>query len=1057
MKTLILSCKSQVVNLVTLMTYNWLRVKNPLLLGVNRNFAYEIYGLKLGFLFLKFIFSILIICSFKNDCIAQRDCGAYDIYDIQNEDPLIRRKRDEIENQIRNFVINRDNQGVGYRIPVVVHIVLPNPFNISDEQVYSQIDVLNEDYNALNTDISNVPNEFENLIGDFGIQFFLADIPTICNGITRTFTNVSCFTRTSDDIKRSSTGGHDPIDPEHILNIWVGDLCGTLLGYGQFPGGPILTDGVAIDYLSFGRIGPLDPTFNLGRTATHEVGHYFYLQHIWGPTGCNANDNCDDDDEVPDTPFQRTCHWGCPTPPQVSCNNGPNGDLFMNYMDYGDDACILMFTSGQITRMIASLVSSRSGLLEDNYDTAPEYCCGLGQDIVIPFNTLLDQDIDLKGNVIVPQGVTLRVKSTLKFGTNKRIIVLKGGKLVLDGAHLTSCSNIQNWGGIQLLGDHYAPQTNENYQAVIESKNGSIVENALIGIDNSEYSYTGAIVKCDNTDFLNCISAVNLEPYNQDNISYFKYCSFSGGNQALVINGIKSLEIKNSNFNSMQYGIRATDSKLNINTNTFNSISDAAIASLATSPGAASLVVTDGNQFINCPNYGITLSGNTANATQEISENYFENCWFAIDIDGDNNYQVRDNRFNSCSYGVLSWASNDFVNEVKCNEMIYTQYGNIYMLYRNSQSSFLGNNFLKSEAGPYKFDFRAYNATIAMEQGDEDHPAMNYFWSTDDIETENSDHFDYYKPNPLVARTDPQNPGNYTEKNSDNDDQVDCGTPPVPYVSDIGIRQLKLNYCYWLDLYRRNPNNIYYKKMFYEVSRQFHLLYYYWSIQNEQAQTWEKIGELLSTMCGQKWLLRSYGLYLYHGDIARAEAILDQLTDPRLYESPVVPDDLSDESRASFIATQRINLQYLKSDTTYVFTNSEIKTLRTEAERNIPERAYARSLYTLATGELLPRILPEECLQPRESDETTNETGWTFSPNPASNTLVINYNGKGEISGKISVYDTDGSLIIDFPARFTSRSDAEINVSSLESGIYLISLTDKNNNVIFKDKFIKIK
>ncbi len=480
------------------------------------------------------------------------------------------------------------------------------------------------------------------------------------------------------------------------------------------------------------------------------------------------------------------------------------------------------------------------------------------------------------------------------------------------------------------------------------------------------------------------------------------------------------------------------------------------IASLASSPGTASLLVTENNQFIGCY-YGIALSGNTANAIQDISENYFENCYFAIDIDGENNYNVRDNRLNNCNYGVLSWASGDFVNDVKCNEMLYTRYGNIYMLFRNSQSSFLGNNFLESEAGPYKFDFRAQNATIAMKQGDENHPAMNYFWSTDDIETENSDHFDYYKPLNAIPRTDPQNPGNYTEKNSTIDNQLDCGTPPVPVVTDVQIMNLKDEYCRILLLYKSNPRNLLYKQMFYQISRLFHLNYYYWSIQNEQNMTWQKIDQLLSLMCGYKWKVKRYGLNLYHGDIAKAEAILNELADPRLYEPPIIPDDLSDESKTSFITTQRINLRYLRADSTFQFTNADISVLSAEAVKNIPERAYARSLYTLATGQLLPIVLPEEGLQPRASDEMVNEAVWTFSPNPASNTLTVNYTGKDKASGKISVYSTDGRLMIDMPARIEGRSSIELNVSTLESGIYMLTLTGENNTVIFKDKFIKIK
>lgn len=245
--------------------------------------------------------------------------------------------------------------------------------------------------------------------------------------------------------------------------------------------------------------------------------------------------------------------------------------------------------------------------------------------------------------------------------------------------------------------------------------------------------------------------------------------------------------------------------------------------------------------------------------------------------------------------------------------------------------------------------------------------------------------------------------------------------------------------------------------MFYQISRIFHISYYYWSIQNEKAMSWQKIDELLRMMCGYKWKIRRYGLNLYHGDIAKAESILNELDDPRQYERPIIPDDLSDESRNSFITTQRINLRYLRGDSTFQFTNTDIDVLRAEALRNIPERAYARSLYTLATGQLLPVVLPEEGLQPRASDEMANESGWTFSPNPASNTLAVNYTGKETVSGKISIFSTDGRLMMDMPARIEGRSSIELNVSTLESGIYMLTLTGENNTVIFKDKFIKIK
>src|SRR6185503_11466880 len=136
------------------------------------------------------------------------------------------------------------------------------------------------------------------------------------------------------------------------LNIWSGNLGGGLLGYAQFPGGPASTDGVVVLYSSVGSIaspGTLVP-YNYGRSATHEVGHWLNLFHIWGDSNCG-------NDQVSDTPTQQTSNFGCPNFPHVTCSNGPNGDLFMNYMDYTDDFCMNIFTSGQKSRMQALFIS----------------------------------------------------------------------------------------------------------------------------------------------------------------------------------------------------------------------------------------------------------------------------------------------------------------------------------------------------------------------------------------------------------------------------------------------------------------------------------------------------------------------------------------------------------------------------------------------------------------------------------------------------------------------------------------------------------------------------
>ena len=137
--------------------------------------------------------------------------------------------------------------------------------------------------------------------------------------------------------------------------IWACQLAGGLLGYAQFPGGPAATDGVVIRQSAFGTVGTAAAPFNLGRTATHEVGHWLNLNHIWGDdgTGCTGTDN------VADTPNQAGWNTGVPSFPRVSCSNGPNGDMFMNYMDYVDDRAMVMFSAGQVARMQACLDGPR--------------------------------------------------------------------------------------------------------------------------------------------------------------------------------------------------------------------------------------------------------------------------------------------------------------------------------------------------------------------------------------------------------------------------------------------------------------------------------------------------------------------------------------------------------------------------------------------------------------------------------------------------------------------------------------------------------------------------
>ena len=210
------------------------------------------------------------------------------------------------------------------------------------------------------------------MAADTEIEFSLAtEDPNgnTTNGITRTQTSQSSFS-TNNGVKYSSSGGIDAWNTSEYLNIWVCDLSGGLLGYAQFPGGNATSDGVVCDYAYFGNTGTATSPYDLGRTATHEVGHWLNLRHIWGDSNC-GNDFCGD------TPEHSGSNYGCPSYPSTSnCNgNGSAGDMFMNYMDYTDDGCMNIFTQDQKTRMIAAINTSRSGLLASNGCANADYGC----------------------------------------------------------------------------------------------------------------------------------------------------------------------------------------------------------------------------------------------------------------------------------------------------------------------------------------------------------------------------------------------------------------------------------------------------------------------------------------------------------------------------------------------------------------------------------------------------------------------------------------------------------------------------------------------------------
>ena len=313
--------------------------------------------------------------------VAQERCGSMTLMENTFKRNPSLKTAFQLQNQnIREAFLKRKAQaqllrvdGSPIYIPVVFHIVLQNPLLVTDAQIQAQIDRLNIDYAGLNADSTLIPAWFKPFFSKPNIQFKLAqrnanDEPS--DGIERVTTSITNFTINDNRVKYTSLGGADAWDHNRFFNVWITDLGQQYLGYSTFPNSsPAGEDGVVIKYTTLpGNSG----AYGKGRTLTHETGHYFYLFHIWGDdVGCAG------DDFIDDTPNQGNYTSGClrDTVHTDACSTTAPGVMYQNFMDYTDDACMVMFTHDQKTRMETSLNLYRPTMLTSN-----------GADPVITFN-----------------------------------------------------------------------------------------------------------------------------------------------------------------------------------------------------------------------------------------------------------------------------------------------------------------------------------------------------------------------------------------------------------------------------------------------------------------------------------------------------------------------------------------------------------------------------------------------------------------------------------------------------------------------------------------------
>jgi hypothetical protein len=320
---------------------------------------------------------LLLLLLFTSALVnAQNRCQATEkLNEKLASDPIFRENYKRISQLLDNpnsdITYSENGTNVVVTIPVVVHVIYKTTQqNISDAQINSQITILNNDYRKLNTDfISVVPAVFQPLGADLEINFVLAK-RTSANLATTGIERKSVAASFDFDTQYYTADGLVAWDTYKYLNIWVGRFTDTsLLGFAYPPGAlGQAYDGLCIGDQFFGNTGTATAPYNQGRTATHEIGHYFNLAHPWGNGNGATGASCgvgDNSDSVADTPSTSGPYDGCPSFPSnlYACTATTNGSMFMNYMDYVNDACMALFSVGQKTRVLAALNGPRSGLL----------------------------------------------------------------------------------------------------------------------------------------------------------------------------------------------------------------------------------------------------------------------------------------------------------------------------------------------------------------------------------------------------------------------------------------------------------------------------------------------------------------------------------------------------------------------------------------------------------------------------------------------------------------------------------------------------------------------
>jgi hypothetical protein len=441
-------------------------------------------------LFLCSLFCASFLFAQKKTTEVER-CATMKVFNEKLKEPgaeSIEQFENWLQTKMRQAVkTNNNKQRVVITIPYIVHVIhngepVGTTTNIPLAWIQDQMLAMNRDFRKNNPDLAILPTVFQPAASDFELEFCPAVVDPLGNiltdpGVNRVDRNLQGwaappYTDTYFDanIKPATIWNTD-----NYLNIWVANLSGGVLGYATFPSTTILpgltsfigtttTDGVVIQYNAFGDLNVgLNPAYNKGRTLVHEVGHWLGLRHVWGDATCGT-------DYCVDTPTQTGPNFGCPIFPSVTCANGPNGDMFYNYMDYGDDACIVCFTGDQKARAVTIMNNSPRRLSLQSSTVCALPGINVGVTAVVPpcssgTNKTVDVTIKNKGistiaigDVSVNLSVSGGVTGTYAAITNTVAIPTNGtATLTFTNVNLNTTADITIQADATLLGDVYAP------------------------------------------------------------------------------------------------------------------------------------------------------------------------------------------------------------------------------------------------------------------------------------------------------------------------------------------------------------------------------------------------------------------------------------------------------------------------------------------------------------------------------------------------------------------------------------------------------------------------